>query len=117
MFGNSWDSAIYFMSLRDSIDVSEEFVVYDESGILVSRINNEHHSTVVQHFSHFNIPFSVQAALGGSLGLFLGFSFFDCGAALIRQGCRAMDSRTKREEEEETKKEGASLKKETILDV
>lgn len=24
------------------------------------------------------------AALGGSLGLFLGFSFFDCGAALIK---------------------------------
>ncbi len=38
MFGESWESTIYFTSLRDSIEVAEEFVVYDGSGILVRSV-------------------------------------------------------------------------------
>lgn len=60
VFGEApgWTNTTFFSTASDTIDVAEEYVVYDASGIL--------------------------AALGGSLGLFLGFSFFDCGAAVLR---------------------------------
>ncbi len=53
----AWKPTLYFKSVLDTIDVEEEFVVYDESGLV--------------------------ASLGGSLGLFLGFSFLNSLVALI----------------------------------
>ncbi len=61
---SSWGSLLYFVPFSGaSVEVEEEFVVLGASGLL--------------------------ASLGGSVGLFLGFSAFDVGAAAARAAAGA----------------------------
>ncbi len=70
MFGVDFGHSLYLTFRSPVADVEEEFVVYDASGIV--------------------------AALGGSLGLFLGVSFLDFGGWVADgalRGFRALKER------------------------